>query len=385
MNYSYQYQMLDELFSKETEVCKIPDSEIFIRRLNFNSVFHQQALISEDAGEAFWQDDVKIDENWHFTYPVFVRGKAKNNRAIILLHGLNERSWSKYLTWAYYLAEKTGRTIILFPLAFHINRGKKDWSNPRSMSLLVHERKNNYNDIVQSSFANAALSGRLTEDPMRFFRSGLQSAHDLVWLLNHIKTGKYPLLKKSAQVNFMGYSIGAFLTQILFVANPYDLVQNSKAVFFCGGTTFNQMRGTSKLIMDNLAYRKLREYYLQRFAKNTATSFGNLCKTPLNKVIQSFKAMIPLPGFDKLKERAFINFSGKITAIGLKKDQVMPAKDIAETLTDRKGKSKLSVHLTDFPYAYCHENPFPIFKKGETRLVDQSFNRIFSRIAFALK
>ncbi|SHE67559.1 hypothetical protein SAMN05444274_10280 [Mariniphaga anaerophila] len=385
MNYSYQYQLLNELFSKNEEACIIPDSQITIHNLEFNSIFYQQYSITGNADVNFRQEDAGIQENWNFTYPVFAYGKEKNDKAIVLLHGLNERNWSKYLTWAYYLAETTRRTVILFPLAFHMNRGKKDWSNPRSMTQLVHKRKDNYNDVVQLTFANAALSSRLTEDPNRFFRAGLQCSHDLVRLLEQIKSGDYPLLAKNAQVNFMGYSIGAFLTQIFFMANPRDLVQNSKAALFCGGTTFNHMLGTSRLIMDNLAYKNLNEYYLQHFGDTEIPGYENLSKTPLHKVIQSFKAMIPLPDFRKLKERALSKLAGKVTTIGLLKDQVMPAKSIAETLADQKGKLKLALRVEDFPYTYSHENPFPILKNGESKLVDQNFNRIFSQLAFALK
>ena len=58
------------------------------------------------------------------------------------MHGLNERNWSKYLTWAEYLSSKTGKIVILFPIAFHINRSPVGWSNPRYLQSIFTKRKN---------------------------------------------------------------------------------------------------------------------------------------------------------------------------------------------------------------------------------------------------
>jgi pimeloyl-ACP methyl ester carboxylesterase len=331
----------------------------------------------------FSGEDLKITENWNFNYPVFTPVAHKNNRAIILLHGLNERDWTKYLTWAKYLAEQTRRTVILFPIAFHMNRGKKEWSDPRAMNHWVSSRKSTHQNIIQLSFANVALSNRLSEDPLRFYRAGLQSSHDLIQLLREIKKGEHPLLEKDTQINFFGYSIGAFLTQIMFMANPDKLLGNSKALLFCGGTTFNNMSGTSRLIMDNLAYKNLNEFYMYQFEQNPISKTMNHLSSQLNAIVKSFKAMIPIPSFSKLKEKAFLQVSKKITAIGLLKDEVIPAKNIMETLNSKK--INFQFHMLDFPYKYSHENPFPVFNHEQSKLVDKSFEMIFSNVAHILK
>lgn len=375
MGYTSQHQILNRFFSLEKSVMEIPNSSTIIRNIEYTSTFSMPHN----------SDDALIEENWKFNYPVFSPGDKKNNRAIILLHGLNERDWSKYLAWAEYLAQHTQRTVILFPLAFHINRGKKEWSDPHSMSVLVDSRKNNHEQIAKLTFANVALSNRLTEDPMRFYRAGLQSANDLLQLIIQIKQGEHPLFEKNTQINFMGYSIGAFLTQILFMANPDNIFKNSKAVLFCGGTTFNHMIGTSKLIMDDLAYKNLLQFYIKQFEKNSLSEPKNNFSSRLNSVVQAFKAMIPLPSFSFLKERSFPQIAKKITTIGLLKDEVMPAKNIKETLNDKRGKINFRVMFSDFPFAYSHEKPFPIFKAEKSELVDKSFEHIFSQIAFSLK
>lgn len=385
MNYTLLHQQLAKLFTLEKNEIKLPQSEIHIRNLEFHSLFQTASLKNHLFKNEFSSEDSKIKENWHFTYPVFTPSDKKNNRAIILLHGLNERDWTKYLTWATFLAGQTGRTIILFPLAFHINRGKKEWSDPRVMNGLVRSRKINHQDIHKASFANAALSNRLSEDPMRFYRGGLQSAHDLIQLLTQIKQGEYPLLEKNSHVNFLGYSIGAFLTQIMFMANPGNLLKHSKAVLFCGGTTFNNMSGTSKLIMDNLAYKNLNEFYMHRFEKSSGHETKKNLPALLNPVVNSFKAMIPIPSFSKLKEKSFLRLSKKITAIGLLKDQVIPARNIMETLKSHRRNNNFKLFMIDFPYVYSHENPFPVYNSEKSALVDNCFELVFSEISEILK
>jgi len=383
MGYTSRHQELQNLFSPDKSVLKLPNSSTVIRNMKFTSTFTMPEK-NEAGFSSFTSEDALIHENWNFSYPVFTPNDKKNNRAIILLHGLNERDWSKYLTWADYLVQHTKRTVILFPLAFHMNRGKKEWSDPRSMTLLASNRKSSYQHIARLSFANAALSKRLTEDPIRFYRAGLQSAQDLLQLLHLIKKGNYPLLDKNTEVNFMGYSIGAFLTQILFMANPGNILKHSKAVLFCGGTTFNNMSGASKLIMDNLAYENLNKFYMQQFELHSFPLARTILTKKLNTVVQSFKAMIPIPAFQSLKERTFTRMARKITAIGLLKDQVIPANEIKETLKDKRGKIQFQLRVIDFPYPYTHENPFPTTKKEQSPLVDKCFENVFSHISRSL-
>ncbi|NBB90561.1 MAG: hypothetical protein GVY23_05055, partial [Spirochaetes bacterium] len=113
--------------------------------------------------------DRDVPENLRFRYPVFVPRRAQSSAAgegarapsggaIILLHGLNEKSWLKYLPWALELAEKTGRPVILFPIAFHMNRAPGAWSNPREMIGVSRERRKLFPGVAASSFVNAALS-----------------------------------------------------------------------------------------------------------------------------------------------------------------------------------------------------------------------------------
>ena len=157
----------------------IPGSDITINNLLFES-----AVPSDEFSN---KTDSQIDENRSFSYPVFIPRNCESKKVILLLHGLNERSWIKYLAWAYYLAEYTGSYVILFPISFHINRSPSSWKDPRAMINFMKDRNVSLGEINMSSFANIALSNRLTEDPMRFFKSGYQTTSDIVKLLSSDK------------------------------------------------------------------------------------------------------------------------------------------------------------------------------------------------------
>lgn len=74
--------------------------------------------------------DIDIQENKEFTYALFKKAEpARSEEVIFLFHGLNEHSWYKYLPWAKTLVERTGKAVILFPIAFHMNRIMPEWEN----------------------------------------------------------------------------------------------------------------------------------------------------------------------------------------------------------------------------------------------------------------
>lgn len=103
--------------------------------------------------------DDRIQENKSFSYAIFTpSGRKKNNEAIILLHGLNERTWEKYLTWAEYLTHTTGKPVILFPIAFHMNRTPGLWANPRAILPWVSKRKEEVANVTTPASPIVALS-----------------------------------------------------------------------------------------------------------------------------------------------------------------------------------------------------------------------------------
>jgi len=59
-------------------------------------------------------------------------------------------------------------------------------------------------DFSSLSFANAAISERLTEEPLRFYNSGKQTIEDIFQLASQITIGKHPLFRKGTTMDFFG-------------------------------------------------------------------------------------------------------------------------------------------------------------------------------------
>jgi len=366
MNYTERYQELNALFRLGINT-HLETTGIDIRFFSFKSATHsadneQTIIISQDE---------KINENFSFIYPVFVPSGMKTaKQAILLLHGLNERNWSKYLTWAEYLCSNTGKPVILFPIAYHINRSPQSWSNPRDVSSLLNMRRQRYGEDRNLSFANVTFSERITENPYRFYSSGRQTINDLSQLFEQIKTGSHTLFAENTQIDIFAYSIGAFLSEITLMTNPKNLFSDSKLFLFCGGGIFSSMFGQSRSIMDKAAYDKLYEYYLNEFTIET------ISKSTQDKIFESFNSMIS-PNRNKVERETFFSrLSNKVMGIPLLNDKVMPFSGMLEAVGKKCFESRFK--LLDFSFPYTHENPFPTDCKLNSREVDDSFNCVFS-------
>jgi hypothetical protein len=368
MKYTEKFNELKSIFKNDKKEILIPGSEIRIVNNWFNS--------DEPLNGFSNTNDSSISENRVFSYPVFVPKDKKSDKIILLLHGLNERSWTKYLVWAYYICENTNSYVVLFPISFHMNRSPSSWMDPRAMVNSLKERISQLGDIKMSSFANVALSRRLTEDPLRFFNSGHQTVTDLVKLMTSIKKGEHDVIPNCGKVDIFAYSIGAFMSEIMLMGNPGNIFADSKLFIFCGGSVFGEMHGSSKLIMDSHAYEKVYHYYIYDFEKaiNSGSPLSDFLNS--NQTGMAFRSMIDLGRFRLFRENILKRMQNRIHTITLLKDTIIPSKGIVDTL-DPSGKEK-TVDLLDFPYNYTHENPFPVSDSSLSRLVDDSFERIFS-------
>ena len=366
MDYTVRYEELVSLFNPELPEIYVPGSGIKI----FSTDFYSDTV----SGDLFSGYDYSIKENIKFSYPVFVPADPGSEKAIILLHGLNERSWNKYLTWAYYLATETGSYVLLFPISFHINRSPVSWRDPRSMLGFLRELTASRGNVKNSSFANVALSNRLSDDPRRFVKSGFQTACDLVKLMQQIKQGEHRVVPPGSRVNLFAYSIGAFLAEIMMMANPEGLFSDSKLFMFCGGSVFSSMYGESKLIMDKLAYEKVYNYYMKEFEpelENNETVINYLAS---GNIGMAFRAMIDLARFRVERRAGFYRMKDQLYAIGMVKDSVIPVSGIKSTLDPGS-----NFDILDFPYGYSHENPFPVIKGYMSSRVDRSFDLVFEK------
>jgi hypothetical protein len=332
-------------------------------------------------GDLFYHELVrsKVPENVEFIYPVVVPDHSLlYDRAILLFHGLNEKSWDKYFVWATYLAEKTNRPVILFPLAYHINRVPKAWSDPRLMSDIVSTRKKN-SDSNNTTFANAALSTRLQFHPELFLYSGLQSCSDVLQLMDEIKSGSNPLFTKDTHFDIFSYSIGAFFSQILMLANPGGRFNTSKLFIFCGGPTFDRMNGNSKFIMDSTAFTSLlglKQRQKMKQIRKKVFSFGN---ESLLSIWSGLELMMHHRRGRKKRESLFEGMKNRVYAVALEKDLVMPVESIIRTLRGKKKRVDTPVEVIDFPFSYSHEQPFPLGDDKIQNLVDRSFTVVFEK------
>jgi hypothetical protein len=248
----------------------------------------------------------------------------------------------------------------------------------------LSERKINYGDVSMSSIANIALSNRLTEDPMRFLNSGYQTVEDIVKLVSLIRDGGHDQIPGGSKVNIFAYSIGAFLAQIILMGNPESLFNDTKLFMFCGGSVFSNMHGTSKLIMDSKAYDRVFNFYLDDFENEIKVKSQFFDYVSSSRVGMAFRSMIDLGRFRKFRETRLASLKEQIHSIALVKDGVIPAKGIVKTLNYKSSISDERVQVTDFPFPYTHENPFPLFGSALSDSVDKAFERIFSSAAVFL-
>jgi len=423
MTYLEIYNLLKSKFNLIDEKIDIPELGTRVINLPFES-FNHKLLPGEDEyqcnehnikfdctydltsklnaphlNEIIETPDSKVEENVNFNYstitPIEIKkhkktGKEriksiKTNGAIILLHGLNEKDWNKYLPWAYKLMRLTGKQVILFPIAFHMNRSPAKWIDPRFLRTANKERKQIFPKVANSSFANIALSARLQFHPQRFLWSGLQSFHDIMQLIHEIRSGLHPQIKKKTSIDFFAYSIGSFLANILLMTNSYDYLNKSKLFNFCGGPTLNRMNAASKYILDSEANISVYSFYIERLEeelkkdKRLKHYFSNL-----HPVGSYFKSMLEFHKMQGFREKRFKELHKQIFAVALKKDVVVPPSEVLNTLKGSNKKITTKVRVMDFNYQYDHVIPFPPTKKLEKE-VDKSFNRVFRYAAKHLK
>ncbi len=331
-------------------------------------------------------DDSHIEENIFFTYPIFKPFTLKKSKdVIILLHGLNEKSWEKYLPWSHKLVEYTGKTVILFPTAFHMNRAPEKWADPKFMSMVCKERKKFYPKVTNSSFANAAISTRLQFLPQRFFWSGLQTYYDILQLIHQIRNDEHPHIRKDAHIDFIAYSIGSFLAELIIMANENNYFDNSKLCMFCGGPLLNRMSPASKYILDSEANVAIYSFFIEHLEvelkrdKRLAHYFSDL-----HHVGRYFKSMLDYNKMITFRENRLKEISKRVSALALQKDEVVPSIEVELSLHGHDNKIPIKVKSFDFPYPYDHVIPFPITEKNEKE-IDKWFTKSMKFIAGQLK
>ncbi|MFA9388734.1 MAG: DUF6051 family protein [Prolixibacteraceae bacterium] len=380
-NVKQQTEVMRKIMNEQQSPAELK-SGLHIQHFSFHSTFEMNsAKKGLFAGNLYYHElvDCKVSENTDFTYPVIVPDRDTSyEHGIFLLHGLNEKSWDKYLAWASELATRLKCPVVLFPIAYHMNRAPKSWSDPRQMKDVVSDRNH---DLVSNdtTFANAALSTRLGSHPEQFIYSGIQSYYDFSNLADGIQKGEHPLFKPNTSIDFFAYSIGAFLAQILCIGNPSGLFDRSKLFIFAGGPTFDTMMGTSRYIMDLKAFKSLLTLKRKRVLKKVHRDLREANLPDFESMWRAFYGMLHHRKGQRIRNEWLDERGSEVQVIALKNDQVMPAKAIIHTFGVVQRKNKVRIDVIDFPYAYTHENPFPLKDEKIQHLVNRSFDVVFEK------
>jgi hypothetical protein len=317
--------------------------------------------------------DSEIVENIKFRYHILTsRTIQKAQGVIFMFHGFNEKHWTKYLPWAHYIVNKTGKAVILFPIAFHMNRAPAAWSDVREMYAVSQQRKQRHPDVLHSSLSNVAISTRLHNKPQRFIWSGLQSYYDIIDLIACIKADLHLAIRPNAGIDIISYSIGSFLAEILMMTNQNNYFSNSKFVSLCGGAVFNRLSPVSKFILDSEANVSLYSYvveHLESHMKRDKMLQHYLSDSHPEGV--NFRSMLNYKTLTMYRENKFREMSDRIYAIGLKNDMVVPPYEIINTLKGMNRDIPVRVDVLDFPYKYKHEDPFPAVENIKDRVTEQ--------------
>jgi pimeloyl-ACP methyl ester carboxylesterase len=323
--------------------------------------------------------DEQVEENLRFRYPLFLpRGNGRAKSVIVLLHGLNERSWDKYFPWAARLASGTGSAVILFPLSFHMNRAPASWSNPRLAIRIARERKELFPDLRSSSFANVAISTRLQMVPQRFCYSGLQSLRDIRDLASEVRRGAHRFIAPGARIDIFGYSIGGMIGEILLLADKEELFSDSRLLLFCSGSTLDLSHPVSRTILDSEAFNAVAGYYGADF-RSRAENDKQLRETfsQHTEEAEIFSLMMNSTVNPQERLSCLRRIRARIASISLSQDTVMPPLSVLKSVNGSASPEPgLDVEM-DFPFAYTHETPFPLLGH-EYGAVNDAFERTFA-------
>jgi hypothetical protein len=404
MNYNDEYRKLKDLENFTDAQIEIGDS-LVMRNYAFESAgrfilpggecnnddYEYQPVYSDEYEPDIIQQmlnrqDAEIEENLRFAYHIIMPENQDVSKGVVFLfHGFNEKTWTKYLPWAKYIAAYTGKSVILFPIAFHMNRAPLVWSDRREMYRVSMQRQERHPNVMCSSLSNVAISIRLHNKPQRVIWSGLQTYYDVIRLVETIKAGLHPAIDPKASIDFFAYSIGAFLGEILMMSNQNGYFSDSRYVSFCGGAVFNRISPVSKFIMDSETDVCLFSFLVEHL--DSHMRHIDVLRDYLSENHPegyNFRSMLNYRIMTDYREEKFRRMSHRIYAIGLVKDRVIPYYEIMNTLQGRERNIPIRVDVLDFPYDYSHENPFPLLA-GISEAVNEQFKLTFDRVIDFLK
>ncbi len=325
------------------------------RRKNIGGILLEKRFFTSKYPYFLYGEDKNYRENILFDYPV-IAPENKKDGSIIIGHGLNEGDYTKLLPWAYILSKKLKRTVVIFPLSFHMNRRPRSWLKK---VIAIYRKRKSLKGNRSLSPMNAILSSRLHEAPERFIMGARQSFYDFLELLNELAEN-YGL-----PIDFLGYSLGGFLMLSILLNNNLP----SKAVVFCSGSSFYRSDPESPLILDSLSIESLRKYYQKNDLK------------AVEEPDKWFFSLFLGRNNEELKKRVS-DARGRLLIIAGKKDKVTPPDAIEENL-GTKLDLLLDLGIHEVPFTASEEdleNIGELHKKlKKSYTVDERFKGAFEK------
>ena len=322
-----------------------------------------EAEATEDAPA-----DAEIGENLHFRYPLLrdaaVPGaRRRSDHLVLLFHGLNERSFTKYVPWAYHLWRSTGAAVALYPLSFHIRRVSPLWGT--RLQAFLRARKAVAGNENAHAF-NAVISDRLGAHPERFFWGGLQSYREVVDLVRQVRAGRHPHVDPGAQIDLVGYSAGGYLALALLLIDQDGLFGRTRAVVFESGAALRDVNLSSRLIVDLAAETAL----MKLFVRHTEAYANARLRHWLEAHTEGrwFRAMCGAPSERLALEHRLAALAPRLLGVTNLNDQVIPPGGVLNLLQGLHRDTGVRVEELELG---VHEHPFacPDYRERDRRFV----------------
>jgi pimeloyl-ACP methyl ester carboxylesterase len=299
--------------------------------------------------------DHLIEENIRFRYPLVREAGSgqtpdRHDRVIVLLHGLNERSFSKYLPWAYQLWAGTRTPVLLLPLTFHVNRVLPGWATTQRD---IYARRSQLAGNEGAYRFNAVMSDRLAARPERFFWGAVQSYLDLVDLARTIRSGRHPHFTPDARIDLFGFSAGGYLSLLLMLEDPEDLFNDSRGIVFASGVPTRDLNLLSPFILDLAAEIAMMRLYVKNLEKLSNRRMRHWFET--HGEGRWMKALSGLRTDRARLEARLKQISGRLLGITNLNDDVMPTGSMLNTLQGLNRDTGVAV--AEFEMG-VHESPF---------------------------
>ena len=346
-------------------------AHVLVGRDRYRCEEHVVSFPAEPARQS--PPDCVVKENTEFRYPLVrdhtTPGRRKRyTRGLVILHGLNERSFTKYVPWAFQLWKGLEIPVILFPLTFHINRVHPGW---------LHEQKEDFcrrralpgNENYHRF--NAVISDRLGSHPERFFWGAIQSYWDLVELVAMIDAGNHPHFEPGARIDVLGFSAGGFVALALLLENARNLFSNSRGILFSSCAAMRDISLSSYLIVDQLAEIALMNLFVKYQQKLSNQRLNHwLDHHAEGTWIRSFCGLMP----DRARLTARLKeIAPRLLGIANTNDQVVPAGAMYNALQGIRRDT--GVRMEELALG-IHENPFvsSSYDPADRSIITESLN-----------